>query len=105
MDVVQEEIFGPVIAISTFAEEQEGVAMANDTDFGLAGYFCAGDVARIFRVSEQLDCGMIGVNAGAISHAYNAFGGVKQSGVGREGSKYGLEEYMEAKTIVLGGLA
>ncbi|MEX1220940.1 MAG: NAD-dependent succinate-semialdehyde dehydrogenase [Idiomarina sp.] len=104
MDVVQEEIFGPVVAITTFADEEEGVAMANDTDFGLAGYFCAGDVARIFRVSEQLQCGMVGINAGAISHAYNAFGGVKQSGVGREGSKYGLEEYMEAKTVVLGGL-
>jgi len=103
MDISQEEIFGPVIAINAFDSEAEGVSLANDTEFGLAGYFCASDFKRIFRVSEQLKVGMVGINAGAISHAYNAFGGVKESGTGREGSKYGIAEYMETKTVVLGG--
>lgn len=105
MDIAREEIFGPVVAISTFTDEAEGVQLANDTPFGLAGYFCAQDYARIIRVSEQLECGMLGINAGAISHAYNAFGGVKSSGIGREGSQYGIAEYMEIKNITLGGVA
>ncbi|WP_274380187.1 MULTISPECIES: NAD-dependent succinate-semialdehyde dehydrogenase [Idiomarina] len=104
MAISQEEIFGPVIAIQSFTDENEGIRLANDTPFGLAGYFCASDYARIIRVSEQLECGMLGVNAGAISHAYNAFGGVKESGIGREGSRYGLAEYQETKTITLGGI-
>ncbi|MGQ4275437.1 NAD-dependent succinate-semialdehyde dehydrogenase [Pseudidiomarina sp. E22-M8] len=105
MDIAQEEIFGPVIAIQTFATEEEGVRKANATPFGLAGYFCAEDYRRIDRVSNALECGMLGINAGAISHAYNAFGGVKESGIGREGSRYGLAEYQETKTITLGGFA
>lgn len=105
MTIAQEEIFGPVIAIQTFTEEDEAVMLANSTPFGLAGYFCSQDIAQIYRVSEHLDCGMLGINAGAISHAYNAFGGVKESGIGREGSRYGLAEYQETKNITLGGLA
>jgi succinate-semialdehyde dehydrogenase/glutarate-semialdehyde dehydrogenase len=105
MRIAQEEIFGPVIAVQTFTDEAQGVQLANDTPFGLAGYFCAQDYARIQRVSEQLECGMLGINTGSISHAYNAFGGVKESGIGREGSRYGLAEYQETKNITLGGLA
>lgn len=105
MDIAQEEIFGPVVAIASFESEEEGVNMANATDFGLAGYFCASDISRIFRVSDELECGMVGVNTGAISHAYNAFGGMKQSGTGREGSHYGVDEYLEIKNITLGGLS
>lgn len=104
MDISKEEIFGPVVAVQSFSDEAEGIRHANDTPFGLAGYFCATDIKRIYRVSEQLECGMLGVNAGAISHAYNAFGGVKQSGIGREGSRYGLAEYQETKNITLGDL-
>ncbi|OZB06577.1 MAG: succinate-semialdehyde dehydrogenase (NADP(+)) [Idiomarina sp. 34-48-12] len=105
MRIAQEEIFGPVIAVQTFTDEAQGISRANDTPFGLAGYFCAQDYKRIQRVSEQLECGMLGINAGAISHAYNAFGGVKESGIGREGSRYGLAEYQETKNITLGGFA
>ncbi|MDX1705952.1 NAD-dependent succinate-semialdehyde dehydrogenase [Pseudidiomarina sp.] len=104
MDISKEEIFGPVVAVQTFSDEAEGIRHANDTPFGLAGYFCATNIKRIYRVSEQLECGMLGVNAGAISHAYNAFGGVKQSGIGREGSRYGLAEYQETKNITLGDI-
>ncbi|RUO60478.1 succinate-semialdehyde dehydrogenase (NADP(+)) [Pseudidiomarina insulisalsae] len=105
MDIASEEIFGPVVAIQSFSDEEEGIRKANDTPFGLAGYFCAQDYRRIDRVSNALECGMLGINAGAISHAYNAFGGVKQSGIGREGSRYGLAEYQETKTLTLGGFA
>ena len=104
MEITQEEIFGPVIAISSFETEEEAIQQANDTPFGLASYFAAKDTARIFRVSEGLEYGMVGVNTGAISHAYNPFGGIKESGIGREGSKYGIDEYLEIKTITLGGL-
>ncbi|MDN7123783.1 NAD-dependent succinate-semialdehyde dehydrogenase [Pseudidiomarina sp. 1APP75-32.1] len=105
MDIAQEEIFGPVVAVQTFDTEEEGIRKANATPFGLAGYFCAEDYRRIERVSSELECGMLGINAGAISHAYNAFGGVKESGIGREGSRYGLAEYQETKTLTLGGFA
>lgn len=105
MRIAQEEIFGPVIAVQRFADEAQGIELANATPFGLAGYFCAQDYRRIHRVSEQLDCGMLGINSGAISHAYNAFGGVKESGMGREGSRYGLAEYQETKNITLGGFS
>ena len=104
MEITQEEIFGPVIAISSFETEEEAIQQANDTPFGLASYFAAKDTARIFRVSEGLEYGMVGVNTGANSHAYNPFGGIKESGIGREGSKYGIDEYLEIKTITLGGL-
>lgn len=105
MAITQEEIFGPVVAVQSFTDEEEGIRKANDTPFGLAGYFCAQDYRRIERVSAALECGMLGINAGAISHAYNAFGGVKESGIGREGSRYGLAEYQETKTLTLGGFA
>ncbi len=105
MAITEEEIFGPVVAVQSFDDEEEGIRKANDTPFGLAGYFCAQDYRRIERVSSALECGMIGINAGAISHAYNAFGGVKESGIGREGSRYGLAEYQETKTLTLGGFA
>lgn len=104
MEINSEEIFGPVIAISTFATEEEAIEKANNTPFGLASYFASKDTARIFRVSESLEYGMVGVNTGGISHAYNPFGGIKESGVGREGSKYGIDEYLEIKTVTLGGL-
>lgn len=104
MEIDSEEIFGPVVAISTFETEQEAIDKANNTPFGLASYFAAKDTARIFRVSEALEYGMVGVNTGGISHAYNPFGGIKESGVGREGSKYGIDEYLEIKTVTLGGL-
>jgi succinate-semialdehyde dehydrogenase/glutarate-semialdehyde dehydrogenase len=93
-----------VVAINTFENEEEGIEKANNTPFGLASYFAAKDTARIFRVSEALEYGMVGVNTGGISHAYNPFGGIKESGVGREGSKYGIDEYLELKTVTLGGL-
>lgn len=104
MEINNDEIFGPVIAISTFETEDEAIKKANDTPFGLASYFAAKDTSRIFRVSEALEYGMVGVNTGGISHAYNPFGGIKESGVGREGSKYGIDEYLELKTVTLGGL-
>lgn len=78
--------------------------MANDTEFGLAGYFYSRDIGRIFRVAEALEVGMVGVNSGMISTEIAPFGGVKQSGLGREGSKYGIEEYLEVKYVLLGGL-
>lgn len=104
MEISEEEIFGPVVAVSTFDDEQQGIERANDTPFGLASYFCSRSVDRIFRVSEALEYGMVGINAGGISHAFNPFGGVKESGIGREGSKYGIDEYLEIKTVTLGGL-
>lgn len=105
MAISQEEIFGPVVAIQQFKDEDEGIRLANDTPFGLAGYFCSEDYRQIDRVSNALSCGMLGINAGAISHCYNAFGGLKESGIGREGSRYGLAEYQETKTLTLGGFA
>lgn len=105
MAITKEEIFGPVVAVQSFSDEEEGIRKGNDTPYGLAGYFCAQDYRRIERVSAALECGMLGINAGAISHAYNAFGGVKESGIGREGSRYGLAEYQETKTLTLGGFA
>jgi succinate-semialdehyde dehydrogenase/glutarate-semialdehyde dehydrogenase len=87
-----------------FASEEEGVRLANDTPFGLAAYFFARDMARIWRVSEALESGMVGVNSGAISDVSAPFVGVKQSGLGREGSRFGIEEYLEIKYVCLGGL-
>jgi succinate-semialdehyde dehydrogenase/glutarate-semialdehyde dehydrogenase len=93
-----------VAPLFRFDTEQEAVAMANDTEFGLAGYFYSRDIGRIFRVAEALEVGMVGVNSGMISTEIAPFGGVKQSGLGREGSKYGIEEYLEVKYVLLGGL-
>lgn len=95
------ETFGPVVAISTFRNEEDAVNRANDSPLGLASYFCTKDLARILRVSEQLENGLVGVNEGVISTASAPFGGVKESGLGREGSTIGISEYTETKYIYL----
>ncbi|MCZ4314257.1 NAD-dependent succinate-semialdehyde dehydrogenase [Comamonadaceae bacterium G21597-S1] len=99
-----EETFGPLAPVFSFETEEEVITRANDTEFGLAAYFYSRDVGRVMRVAERLESGMVGVNTGLISTAEAPFGGVKQSGLGREGSKYGLDEFMEIKYICLGGL-
>jgi succinate-semialdehyde dehydrogenase/glutarate-semialdehyde dehydrogenase len=104
MRVAREEIFGPVAPVFSFETEAEAIALANDTEFGLASYFYSRDVGRIWRVSEGLEHGMVGVNTGIISTCEVPFGGVKQSGLGREGARQGIEDYVEAKYICLGGL-
>ncbi|MCG9713912.1 NAD-dependent succinate-semialdehyde dehydrogenase [Shewanella insulae] len=104
MPLARNEIFGPVTPIISFDSEAEALAMANDTEYGLAAYFYARDIGRIFRIAEELEYGMVGVNEGIISNAAAPFGGVKQSGNGREGSKYGLDDYLEIKYLCLGGL-
>ena len=104
MDVAREEIFGPVAPLFCFSTEEEAIQIANDTEFGLAAYFYSKDHARVWRVSRQLEYGMVGINTGLISTEVAPFGGVKASGLGREGSRYGLEEYMEIKYLALGGL-
>ncbi|MGY3726464.1 MULTISPECIES: NAD-dependent succinate-semialdehyde dehydrogenase [Cobetia] len=101
MKVAREETFGPLAAIFPFESEEEAIEMANDTEFGLASYFYSTDLKRVWRVSEGLDYGMVGINTGLISNAAAPFGGTKASGLGREGSKYGLEEYMETKYLCL----
>ena len=102
MKVAREETFGPVAPLFRFKTEEEGVAMANDSEFGLAAYFYARDIGRIWRVGEAIESGMVGVNTGLISNEVAPFGGVKQSGIGREGSKYGIEEYLEVKYLCMG---
>ena len=102
--IFREETFGPVAPLFRFHTEEEAISMANDTDFGLASYFYARDVGRIFRVAEALEYGIVGINEGIISTAEVPFGGVKQSGLGREGSKYGIEDYLEVKYLALGGI-
>jgi succinate-semialdehyde dehydrogenase / glutarate-semialdehyde dehydrogenase len=104
MVVSYEETFGPVAPLIRFKTEEEVIALANNTEFGLAGYFYTRDVGRIFRVAEQMETGIVGANVGIISTEVAPFGGVKQSGLGREGSKYGLEEYLEVKYVLLGGI-
>lgn len=104
MRITREETFGPVAPLFRFDSEEEAVSMANDTEFGLAAYFYARDVGRIFRIAEALDYGMVGVNTGIMSNEVSPFGGVKQSGIGREGSIYGIDEYLEIKSVCLGGV-
>ena len=99
MRVAREETFGPVAPLFRFATEDEAIAMANDTEFGLAAYFYSRDIGRCWRVGEALEYGMVGVNTGLISNEVAPFGGVKQSGLGREGSKYGIEDYLEIKYL------
>ena len=101
--IAREETFGPVCALFRFQKEDEGIAMANNTEFGLASYFYSTDVNRCWRVSEQLEAGMVGINTGLVSNAMAPFGGIKQSGIGREGSKHGLDEYTELKYLCFGG--
>ena len=105
MACFQEETFGPVCAVTTFESEAEAVALANAVPAGLAAYLFSDSLARCWRVTEALEYGMVGVNDAAISDPAAPFGGVKQSGFGREGSRYGLQEYMELKYMCLGGLA
>ena len=104
MAVATEETFGPVAPLFKFESEAEVVEAANNTEFGLASYFYSRDLARVWRVSEALDYGMVGVNTGLISTAEAPFGGVKMSGLGREGSRYGMDDFMELKYICMGGI-
>ena len=100
--VAKEETFGPLAPLFRFKDEAEVIAMSNDTEFGLASYFYARDLGRVFRVAEALEYGMVGVNTGLISNEVAPFGGIKASGLGREGSKYGIEDYLEIKYLCLG---
>jgi succinate-semialdehyde dehydrogenase/glutarate-semialdehyde dehydrogenase len=104
MAFATEEIFGPVAPVFRFSTEAEAIEMANATEYGLAAYFYARDIGRIIRVSEELEYGIVGVNEGIISTEVAPFGGVKESGIGREGSKYGIEDYLEIKYLCLGGV-
>jgi succinate-semialdehyde dehydrogenase/glutarate-semialdehyde dehydrogenase len=104
MAVFRNEIFGPVAPVVRFSTEEEVIAMANDTEFGLASYFYTRDIGRVWRVAEALDYGIVGINEGIISNEMAPFGGVKESGSGREGSKYGIEDYVEIKYMLMGGL-
>jgi len=104
MRVFNEEIFGPVAPLFRFKDEDEAIRMANDTPFGLASYFYSRDIGRVWRVSEALEYGIVGINAGLISNEMAPFGGVKESGQGREGSKYGMDDYLEIKYLCMGGI-
>ena len=105
MAVAREETFGPVAPLFRFKTEAEAVAMANDTEFGLAAYFYGRDIARVWRVAEELEYGIVGINTGIISTEVAPFGGIKESGLGREGSKYGIEEFLEIKYLCFGGIS
>ena len=102
--ILQEEIFGPVAPLVRFETEAEAIAIANDTPYGLAAYFYGRDIARVWRVAEQLEYGMVGINEGIISTELAPFGGIKESGLGREGAAEGLEEYLETKYLCFGGI-
>jgi succinate-semialdehyde dehydrogenase / glutarate-semialdehyde dehydrogenase len=104
MKMATEETFGPVAPIFRFKDEAEAIAMANDTEFGLATYFYTRDIGRVWRVGEGLEYGMVGINEGIISTEVAPFGGVKESGMGREGSHYGIEDFLEIKYMLMGGL-
>ncbi|PID65570.1 MAG: hypothetical protein CR977_00780 [Gammaproteobacteria bacterium] len=95
------EMFAPIAAIIAFDSEKQAIDMANNTEYGLAGYFFSKNISRIYRVAEALETGMIGINTGSISTEVAPFGGIKQSGIGREGSKYGIDEYVEVKYLCL----
>ena len=104
MMLANEEIFGPVAPVFRFSTEEEVLKMANDTQYGLASYFFSKDIARCWRIAEALECGMVGINEGLISTVLAPFGGVKESGIGREGSKYGMDYFMEIKYLCFGGI-
>jgi succinate-semialdehyde dehydrogenase / glutarate-semialdehyde dehydrogenase len=104
MAVAQEEIFGPVAPLFRFSTDEEAVALANNTRYGLAAYFYSRDIGRVWRVAEQLEYGMVGINEGMISNEIAPFGGVKESGIGREGSRYGIDEYLQIKYLCFGGM-
>jgi len=104
MKVTKEETFGPVAPLFRFKDEKEAIRLANDTEFGLASYFYGRDIGRIWRVAEALEYGIVGINTGLISNEVAPFGGVKESGIGREGSKYGIEDYLVVKYLCMGGV-
>ena len=104
MRVASEETFGPLAPLFRFSTDEEVISLANNTEFGLASYFYSRDIGRIWRVAEALECGMVGVNTGLISNEIAPFGGVKQSGLGREGSSYGMDDYLVIKYICMGGI-
>ncbi len=104
MKVAREETFGPVAPVFKFKTEAEALALANDTEFGLASYFYARDMGRVWRIAEGIESGIVGINVGIISNEVGPFGGVKQSGLGREGSKYGIEDFLELKYLCMGGI-
>jgi succinate-semialdehyde dehydrogenase/glutarate-semialdehyde dehydrogenase len=101
----KEETFGPFAPVFRFHQDQEAIDAANNTEFGLASYFYSRDVGRIFRVSEALEYGMVGINVGIIATEHVPFGGVKQSGLGREGSSHGMDEYLEMKYLCIGDIS
>jgi succinate-semialdehyde dehydrogenase / glutarate-semialdehyde dehydrogenase len=102
--VAREETFGPLAPLFRFETDEEALQLANDTEFGLASYFYSRDIGRVWRVAEGLESGMVGINTGMLSTEVAPFGGVKQSGLGREGSKYGIEEFLEIKYLCFGGI-
>jgi succinate-semialdehyde dehydrogenase / glutarate-semialdehyde dehydrogenase len=104
MKVAKEETFGPLAPLFRFQTDEQAIEMANDTEFGLASYFFGRDIGRIWRAAEGLESGMVGINTGLISNEVAPFGGVKQSGLGREGSHYGIDEFVEIKYLCFGGL-
>jgi succinate-semialdehyde dehydrogenase/glutarate-semialdehyde dehydrogenase len=104
MAVMREETFGPVAPLVRFGTEADAIRLANNTEFGLAGYFYSRDIGRVWRVAEALETGMVGINTGILSNEIGPFGGVKESGLGREGSKYGIEEYLETKYLCIAGM-
>ncbi|HMD01442.1 MAG TPA: aldehyde dehydrogenase family protein, partial [Candidatus Baltobacteraceae bacterium] len=104
MAMTHEETFGPVAAIASFKTEADAIALANDTPFGLASYFYSRDIGRVWRVAEAIETGIVGINTGLVTTESIPFGGVKESGIGREGSKYGIEEWLEIKYLCFGGL-
>lgn len=104
MAVAKDETFGPLAPIFEFDTEEDAIRLANDTEFGLAGYFFSKDVSRVMRVAQKIQVGMVGVNTGKISAAEAPFGGIKESGYGKEGSLYGLQEYQNIKSITIGNL-
>ena len=105
MALAREETFGPVAPLFRFETEAEAIELANATEFGLAAYFYGRDIGRVWRVAEALEYGIVGINTGLISTEVAPFGGVKESGIGREGSKYGIEDYLEIKYLCLGGIS
>jgi succinate-semialdehyde dehydrogenase/glutarate-semialdehyde dehydrogenase len=104
MKVTREETFGPVAPLFRFDTEEQAIQMANDTEYGLAAYFYSRDIGRVWRVAEGLEYGIVGINEGIISTEVAPFGGMKESGIGREGSKYGMDEYLEVKYLCMGGV-
>ncbi len=104
MAVAREETFGPVAPLFRFNAETDAIALANATEYGLAAYFYGRDIGRVWRVAEALEYGIVGINTGLISTEVAPFGGMKESGIGREGSKYGIEEYLEVKYLCVGGI-